>query len=99
MESWTLALYRQTRPYLSTASFLEYRKYLITPPKAPTDELLELQLKRSFGGRSLYFRKWGSDPLTFDEVFREQVYLPVVKHLKACRTLVDVGANIGLAAI
>lgn len=99
MRSWTLSLLRQTWPYLTPTSFLRYRDYLISPPQAPTGELLELHFKRSFGGRSLYFRKWGSDPATFDEVFLKQVYRPVVEHLDSCRTLLDVGANIGLASI
>lgn len=99
MHSWTISLLHQTWPYLTPASFLKYRDYLISRPEVPTDELLELRLKRSFGGRSLFLRKWGTDPVTFEEVLLKQVYRPVVEHLGSCSTLLDIGSNIGLAAI
>jgi FkbM family methyltransferase len=44
-------------------------------------------------------RKWGSDPATFGEVFLDGVYRPVLENVRRCRTLIDVGANVGLASI
>jgi FkbM family methyltransferase len=99
MGSWTLSLLRETWPYLTLGAFMRYRNFLIAPPHSPTDELLELQLTSDFGGRPLYLRKWGTDLVTFNEVFVKQVYRPVVENVKQCRTLLDVGSNVGLATI
>ena len=99
MGSWTLSLLRETWPYLTLGAFVRHRGFLISPPQSPTDEILELHLTKDFGGRPLHVRKWGTDPVTFDEVFVKHVYRPVVEHIKECRTLLDVGSNIGLATI
>jgi FkbM family methyltransferase len=99
MSLWTLSLLRQTWPYLTPASFLRYREYLLRSVDPPSDELLELRLKPAFGGRSLFLRKRGTDPVTFDEVFLKHVYHPVVENLGGCRTLLDLGSNIGLASL
>jgi FkbM family methyltransferase len=98
MNSWTVDLFRQTKPFLSPFSFLQYRDFLRHEPQTPSEELLKLRLKSPVG-RPVFLRKWGSDPLTFDEVFIEQVYRPVVANLDSCRTLIDLGANIGLASL
>lgn len=39
------------------------------------------------------------DLYTVREVLIDQIYAPVIKHLDQCETIVDVGANIGLASI
>ena len=97
MESWTLSLFRQTRQFLTPVSFLRYREFLINEPREATADLLCLRMRAPIN-RTLYLRKWGSDALTFDEVFVRRVYGPVVEHLRSCRTMIDLGANIGLAS-
>jgi FkbM family methyltransferase len=97
MNSWTARLFRQTRSHLTLSSFWRYRNFLLHEPYGPSDGLLELHIKPS--RRPVYLRKWGSDPATFEEVYVEEVYRPVVEHLRSCQTLVDLGANIGLASI
>jgi FkbM family methyltransferase len=97
MNSWTVSLFRQTRSFLSLSSFWRYRDFLIHEPYSPSDELLELHIKPS--RRPVYLRKWGSDPATFEEVFVQAVYRPVTERLRSCQTLIDLGANIGLASV
>lgn len=98
MTSWTVSLFRQTKPFLGPLSFLRYREFLKDEPRYPTDELLRLGMKAPVN-RPIYLRKWGSDSLTFEEVFINQVYRPVVEHVSSCRSMIDLGANIGLASV
>lgn len=44
-------------------------------------------------------REIGSDILTFDEVIKQQVYGNVLSKLGQCKTVIDLGANIGLASL
>jgi FkbM family methyltransferase len=97
MDSWSLALFRQTRPYLTLQSFWQYRAFLCDKNQQ-AEGLLRLKMRAPIS-RPIYIRKGSSDPATFKEVFLQQVYRPVVENLKECRTVIDVGANIGLASL
>src|SRR5690348_3072171 len=97
MNSWTLSLFRQTRAYLTVSSFWRYRKFVIEGPKPSFNGLLPLTFRAP--KHTMYLRVPGSDPLTFEEVFRQEVYREVLNVVPSCDTLVDLGANIGLATL
>jgi FkbM family methyltransferase len=61
-------------------------------------ELLELRMKSPVR-QKVFLREVGSDALTFQEVLLEQVYREVVDNVRGCRTIIDLGANIGLASL
>jgi FkbM family methyltransferase len=94
---WTLTLLRETRPFLSLRSFLAYRRFLLSKPQ-PGDDTIALHLKPPID-RTVFLRKWGSDPDTFEEVIQGEAYRPVLEHIPRCRTMIDLGANIGLATL
>ena len=98
MNSWTVSLYQQTRHCLRPLSFWRYRGFSCNEPQSPTPALLRVRLKSPYR-QTVFLREWGSDPLTFEEVFLKEVYRPVVQVLGACRTMIDLGANIGLASV
>jgi FkbM family methyltransferase len=47
----------------------------------------------------IFMRPFFVDMYTVQEIFIDRIYEPVLKHLKQCETIVDVGANIGLVSI
>jgi FkbM family methyltransferase len=49
--------------------------------------------------QEIFLREVGSDMLTFNEVMIEQVYRGVVERVPDCRTMIDLGANVGLATL
>jgi FkbM family methyltransferase len=59
--------------------------------------MIRLVMKRPFSG-VISYRGWGSDPATFKEIVREEVYRCIVDRIpKDCEYIVDLGAHIGLA--
>jgi len=61
-------------------------------------QTLCLSLRSPVKGQ-IRLREVGSDILTFTEVIKEQVYSDVLRELPQCETIVDLGANIGLASL
>jgi FkbM family methyltransferase len=61
-------------------------------------QILELRMKSPIQGK-LFLREVGSDILTFDEVIKQQVYRNILPKLEQCETVIDLGANIGLASL
>ena len=100
MSSWTVSLFREWMPYLSVRSILLLRNCLMHGQETQTDggELLSLELKRPFS-HPLTMRKRGSDFYTFEEVFIQKVYKHLTDHVPQCKTIIDLGANIGLASL
>jgi FkbM family methyltransferase len=81
-------------------SALRYRKVLLranagNPRK---DQYVHLNLKRPFPV-NITLREESTDFWTWDEIFSEQVYACVKEYLPECKTIIDVGANIGLATL
>jgi FkbM family methyltransferase len=62
------------------------------------DGILSLRLKRPFVA-DISLRERGSDLATFHEIAEEEVYAPVLKAVEAFQTVIDLGANIGLASL
>jgi len=65
---------------------------------APREGLLQLDLKAPVSAR-IHLRRNGADDGTLTEIFQEQVYADVVNVLGTAEYVVDLGANIGLAAL
>jgi len=85
---------------LSTDSLLAFRRYTLKNEAGLTREGETLTLRlRSPLNCSITIREKGSDISTFHEVIGEQVYRPVVDLIKSCKFVVDLGGNIGLAAL
>lgn len=96
---WTVSfVYRQAR-YLSLFSAWRYRCQVCRELRGTLvpGELLPLRV-RMLPGRCVWVRCGTSDYRTLDEVFRFRVYESVVAAIPPCRTVIDLGGNIGLAA-
>lgn len=98
-QPWTLAFIREYRPYMSFGSVLRLRDYESRSARGRQVEgqILELRMKSPIQGK-VSLREVGSDILTFDEVIKRQVYRDVSR-LERCDTVIDLGANIGLASL
>jgi FkbM family methyltransferase len=85
---------------MSMRSILRFRDYELRSArgKQVQGQLVELRMKSPIKG-TLSLREVGSDILTFDEVIRQQVYKNILSRLKRCDTVIDLGANIGLATL
>jgi FkbM family methyltransferase len=83
---------------MSLSSVLRYRNVLIRQERPKTGNLVCLVLKQPFQAR-ITLREGTTDIWTFNEVLNDQVYACVVEHIRSCRTVIDLGANIGLATL
>jgi FkbM family methyltransferase len=99
-QNWTVSFVREWLPYMSLRSVLRLRDYELRSARGEQVEgqTLELQMKTPVQGR-LSLREVGSDILTFNEVIKDQVYKNILAKLRRCDTVIDLGANIGLASL
>jgi FkbM family methyltransferase len=97
---WTLSFVREWWPHMSLRSVLRLRDYELRSNNggAIADRLITLEMRYPVHGE-VSLREVGSDIHTFTEVFKEQVYQGLLSQVKECRTVIDLGANIGLAAL
>ncbi len=97
---WTVRFLSEWWPQMSLSSVLHLRDYEIRNTKGGAVEgaVLSLNMRSPVRGE-VSLREVGSDMHTFTEVFREQVYGCVLDQVKECSTVIDLGANIGLAAL
>lgn len=97
---WTVKLLRDLWPHMRLRSILRFRDFSRREERGAQrpGELLALDMKLP-ARQTLYLREVGSDILTFNEVLMDEVYRPVVEHVRDCRTVIDLGANIGLATL
>jgi FkbM family methyltransferase len=85
---------------MSLGSIFRYRNYWLREAQgrsSPTGKL-KLRLKSPVRG-VVVLRKVSSDLYTFGDIFEQEVYRTVLRHLPDCSTIVDLGANIGLASL
>lgn len=82
---------------MSLGSIIRYRKYCLRGPSQPTKRL-KLKMKYPIRGE-IILREIPSDHYTFGDVFEQEVYRTVPRYLQDCSTIVDLGANIGLASL
>src|SRR5262249_19028390 len=98
--SWTFTFLRKWWPVMSLGSVLRYRDYCLRQARGrlkPTEKL-RLRLKTPVRG-VIFLREAPSDFYTFGDVFEQEVYRTVLRHLPECSTIVDLGANIGFASL
>jgi FkbM family methyltransferase len=89
---WTLTFARQYRPYLTWRSILALRSALLAVPTPPVLDL-RLRVPRT----RLRLRPATTDLWTYDDVFCRQIYRAAIA--QPIRTILDVGANIGLVSL
>jgi FkbM family methyltransferase len=100
LNSWTLTFLRKWWPVMSFGSVIRYRDYCVRQAGGrsnPTAKLT-LKLKAPIQG-VIILREVPSDFFTFGDVFEQEVYRTVLRHLPECSTIVDLGANIGFASL
>src|SRR5450432_311572 len=97
---WTLSFIREWWPHMTLPSVLRLREYELRSTKddAREDRVLSLKMRYPVRG-DVSLREVGSDLNTFTEVFKEQVYRDLLGYVKECSTVIDLGGNIGLAAL
>lgn len=85
---------------MSLPSVLRLRDYEVRSKQGGTlaDKVITLKMRYPVKSE-VSLREVGSDIHTFTEVFKEQVYQELLSQVKECRTVIDLGANIGLAAL
>lgn len=100
MSSWTISLFREWLPYMPVSSIVRLRNCLLRGHEGSSDAsgTLSLQMKRPLA-QSLTMRQHGSDFYTFEEIFINKVYRGLTEFLPTCETVMDLGANIGLASL
>jgi FkbM family methyltransferase len=100
LKSYTWQLFRELSPYVNLPSVLTYRDHFIRLRRGDphADEQRTLRLRRP-GVERVHLRTTGSDFDTFYEVFVTKTYRAVTEYLRHSRTVVDLGANIGLASL
>ncbi|SIO55054.1 methyltransferase, FkbM family [Singulisphaera sp. GP187] len=83
---------------MTLASILRFRNYKLRQASKhlSSTKLLRLNLKSPIRG-NVWLRETGSDESTFSEICESEVYLPVVKRIRECNTILDIGGNVGLA--
>jgi FkbM family methyltransferase len=98
--SWTFDFYRKWQPFLTLPSLVRLRNLVIRErsKKALPDATIRLQLLRPFR-TLLELRELGTDVDTLEEILTEGVYASIAKQIHDCRTIVDLGANVGLATL
>lgn len=100
LDSWTVSLTRELWPRMNLRSVLRLRDYSLREAQGRLrrDEVLNLNMKSPIN-QNVSLREVGSDILTFNEVLLAQVYKTVLSSLPECKTVIDLGANIGLSSI
>lgn len=97
---WSLRFLSEWWPRMSLPSVLHLRDFEIRNARGDAVDggVLSLNMRSPVRGE-VSLREVGSDMHTFTEVFKEQVYGCVLDQVKECNTVIDLGANIGLAAL
>ena len=100
MESWTLSFLKESTRRMSLASAVRLRNYYVREKAGQlrANGILSLRLKRPFQA-NISLRECGSDFSTFHEIAVEEVYGPVLRAVGNFQTVIDLGANIGLASL
>jgi len=84
---------------MTLRSVMRFREFSIRSDKEECAEgdLLKLVMRQPLRGEVI-LRERGSDILTFTEIIQQEVYRDVVTAVRDCHTVIDLGANIGLAS-
>lgn len=99
-QNWTVSFVREWLPYMSLRSVLRLRDYELRSARGEQVEGRNLELRMKAPVQTtVSLREVGSDILTFNEVIKDQVYKNILAALDRCETVIDLGANIGLASL
>jgi FkbM family methyltransferase len=98
--SWTLDFIRQQRVYYTLPSAWRLRSLALRTNAGALrpDAYLHLNMKHPVSAE-FTIRECGSDMTTVQEILFDRVYGPLGDQLDHCRTIIDLGANIGLASL
>ncbi len=97
---WSIEIYRKFGRHLSLRPFFRLRKALIAERAGTLGFSDAVRLRfRAPVSADVTIRPASNDIFTFNEVFCEQVYGAVPKLAPDVRTVIDLGANIGLASL
>ena len=100
MESWTVEFFREWSSRMSLLSVARLRRRLLRAQHGglrPGRPFL-LNMKRPFQG-VVKLRECGTDHVTFNEIVVDEIYKPVVSEIRAVESVIDLGANVGLASL
>lgn len=97
---WTVQAFLKYRRILPTRSFLRLRSALVAERAGTVGfrDAIDLQLRRPLSA-AIRVRPRSNDIYTIDEVLLDQVYAAAVARAGDARTVLDLGANIGLASL
>lgn len=99
--SWTLDFVQQWRPYVSLRSIWRLRARELrqtTGRLRGESHLIPLRCTAPISTR-LTIRENVADYWTLKEIVVSEVYGGLIQHLEECRTIIDLGANIGVATL
>src|SRR5262245_28331690 len=98
--SWSVACVCEWRRHLTLGSAIRFRNYLARRGRRRVRDSgrLALDVRAPYKAR-VYLREVGSDVFTFQEIIKAEIYQPAVVRLPSCQTIIDLGANIGLASL
>jgi len=85
---------------MSWGSIFRFRNYYVREAQGRSNPTRKLKLKLKSPIRGVVIlREVSSDLYTFGDVFEQEVYRNVLRHLPECSTIIDLGANIGLVSL
>ena len=96
--SWTLDFLREWSPRITLASAWRLRGVTLRFDRPDLGRKVQLRMKQPWV-TDVMLREGTTDFGTWNEVWLDQVYSSVPRCLNGCRTIVDLGANTGLATL
>ncbi len=99
LKSWTVQFLLDHWGPMTLGSALRYRNFVLeeTQGRVPRDRLLKLRMWRPLSG-DIWLRPHGTDDMAgLREIAYERVYDVVTRRVRACKYVIDLGGNIGLA--
>lgn len=100
MNSWNLDYIATYGRVLTPPALWRYRSALIKERRKGVQYSDEITLSlRQPSGVLVTFRPSSNDVYTFKEIFVDKVYHSVLQRISPLRTMIDLGANIGLASL
>jgi FkbM family methyltransferase len=100
VKSWNLEFVNRYWRFFNLKSLLAYRRILIDERRGGVAYGEEIILGMTWPIRqNVVLRPSSNDHYTFKEVFEEEVYSALCRNCSNVKTIVDLGANIGLASL
>jgi FkbM family methyltransferase len=100
MKSWTVEFFKEWSSRMDLLSVARFRKGVLREAAGEQrpGRTFVLDMKRPFRG-PITLREWGTDYRTFNEIVLDEVYKSVVTQVSSAATIIDLGANVGLASL